>query len=84
MLRKRKRKPSRNWEDLDGAFADAVMDVVNGRVRRELHNYQNERLKYNMPLYGRVTLWHVFQQFQLEGGTALAVELSNLMGLQLG
>ena len=83
-LRKLERKPSKSWDDLERVLAEAVMDVVAGRAKRELQNYQNEMLRYNIPFYGSVPLWHVFQQFQLDGGTALAVELSNPMGLQFG
>ena len=60
------------------------MEAVKGKMKRELLNYQNDMVKHNIPLYGRLALWHVFQQFQLDGGTTLAVELSNMMGLQLG
>ena len=51
---------------------------------KELLNYQNEKLKSGIPLYGRVALWHVFQKFQLESGTALSVEYQNLMSFTLG
>ena len=60
------------------------MKVVNGVTLKELLNYQQERLTYCIPLYGRVALWHVFQKFQLESGTALFVECQNLMSPSLG
>ena len=63
-------------------LAEAVMDVVTGKARRELFNYQIENLRRSKPLNGRVALYHVFWQFSFDGGTALAIELTNLVTLQ--
>ena len=83
-LRKLENPKTEDWDDLDRVFAEAVMKVVIGVTLKELLNYQQERLTYGIPLYGRVALWHVFQKFQLESGTALSVEYRNLMSFTLG
>ena len=72
------------WDDLERVLAEAVMKVVIGQLMKELLNYQNETLKSGIPLYGRVALWHMFQKFQLESGTAFCVEYQNIMSPTLG
>ena len=53
-------KPMQNWDALKKALAEAVMDVVTGIAKRELLNYQIEKLRESKPLNGRVALYHVF------------------------
>ena len=83
-MKKLERPKTEEWDDLERVLAEAVMKVVIGQLMKELLNYQNEKLKSGIPLYGRVALWHVFQKFQLESGTALSVEYQNLMSFTLG
>ena len=59
-LRKLENPKTEDWDDIDRVRAEAVMKVVIGVTLKELLNYQQERLKYGIPLYGRVALWHVF------------------------
>ena len=68
----------------ENVLAEAVMDVVTGKTKRELLKYQIETLSESKPLNGRVALCIVFRQFSLDGGTARAFELTNLMTLQMG
>ena len=42
------------------------MKVVIGNTLKELLTYQQEKLKYGIPLDGRVALWHVFQKFTFD------------------
>ena len=56
LLRKLQQKPCKNRDDIERVLAAAVMDAVTGTVKRELLNYQNEMMKHNIPLYGRVAL----------------------------
>jgi hypothetical protein len=83
-LKKLARLKTEDWDDLERVFAEAVMKVVIGNTLKELLTNQQEKLKYSIPLYGRVALWHVFQKFTLESGTALSLEYQNLMNLTLG
>ena len=83
-LKKLEKPKTEEWDDLERVLAEAVMKVVAGGMMKELLNYQNEKLKSGIPLYGRVALWHVFQKFQLESGTALSLEYQNLMSFTLG
>ena len=59
-LKKLENQKAEDWDDLDRVLAEAVMKVVTGVTLKELVNYQQERLKYGIPLDGRVALWHVF------------------------
>ena len=52
--RKLEPQPSKNRDDIERDLASAVMEAVDGKVKRELLNYQNEMMKHNIPLYGRV------------------------------
>ena len=53
-------------------------------MKNELLLYKQQRFEFGFPLYRRVALWHVFQKFQLESGTALSVEYHNCMSLSMG
>ena len=54
------------------------------KTKREIINYQIEKLSESTPLNDRVALWNLFRQFSLHGGIAFAVELANLTTLQMG
>ena len=50
----------------------------------ELLTYKIEKPCESKPLNGRVALWDVFRQFSLDGGIAIAVDLINIMTIQMG
>ena len=54
--RKLERKQNKNWDDIERVLADAVVEAVKGKAKRELLNYKNEMMKHKFPLYGRVAL----------------------------
>ena len=83
-MRKLEKPKTEEWDDFERVHAKADMNVVIGTLKTVPLNSRNEKLKSGTPLYGCVALWHVFQKFQLESGTALSVEYQNLMSLTLG
>ena len=75
------RAPGRKWDDLDAAFAKAVLGVAKGPLKREILLYGEEQIRKGHPLSGRAASWHVHQRYKLDGGEAMCVDLSTLMGM---
>lgn len=73
---------SRKWDDLHTALADAVVKVASGPLKRDLLIYREQLTRRGLPLSGRAALWMVLDQFKLERGPAMCVDITALTSLE--
>ena len=69
-------------DDLDAELASSVLRISSGPLKRELTLYHEEQVRLGRPLGGRAALWHIFQRFRMERGTAMCVDITALTGLE--
>ena len=52
----------KRWDDLDVQLAQAVLNLVNSPLLKELVYYLETQAKQSKLMQGRAALWHVYQK----------------------
>ena len=72
----------KRWGDLDVAFAEAMLKVVNNSLLKEILHYQDTQAKEGKLMHGRAALWYVYRQYALSAAATPALDLQTLMHLK--